>query len=711
MHESLCKDDIVAEAARRLSEKIDSIAALWIGQPATCDRLSDLLGIPAKRGEAPQEQTGRRITATKVASLVLANAMIFQEQLAISGTEGRVNSLRACDDVSDPVDSFRRHWSEIWKKIDYVPVFQLGEAVLGEMPASPNAVSAIRWLMDEAKSICINQSALRHDLMGRIYHWLLHHAKYLGTYYTATSSATLLLKLVFAQSWEGRDFGSPKKLEDFVIADPACGTGTLLMAAAQALTDQFVVSRVKTGRKIGEKSLGSLHRTVMEKMLYGYDVLPSAVHLTASTLGMLAPHVTYRSMNLFVMPMGVKNRSPRLGSLDFIDQKRVRTQIALDNTQMEIRQTGVRGEKFTSAEIPEMDLCVMNPPFVRSTGGNLLFGSLPEAERAKLQTELKKRSKDLRASVTAGLGSVFLAMADKYLRAGGRLAFILPASIATGEAWGASRRLLAEGYHVEFVMVSHDAERPNFSENTALSELMFIARKLREDEKPGETLYVNLWRNPHTIYEALSVAGGVRICSPVSLDSKEITTIIGAGDRKFAEVVSLPPSQGEEQWIGVQFAQTWTLRTAVKLEQGQLEIPGRDPVAVPLCKIAELGNLGYDSRDIHDAFTVSETDWSPYPAFWNHDANEVVKLKQNNNAHLLPRSVAAKGRKLKDCKKIAENAGRILLVERLWPITHRVMAVSFDEPVLGNTWWALKTELSGEQEKALLLWLNSSPAL
>jgi len=711
VHEALIRDDIVAEAASRLSEKIESIAALWIGQPATCDRLSDILGIPAKRGESADEQTARRITATKVASLVLANAMIFQEQLAISGGDGSVDSLRSYSTDSDPIESLMLHWRGIWEKINYVPVFQLGEAVLREIPASPNAISAIRMLLTEAKAICANQSALRHDLMGRIYHWLLHHAKYLGTYYTATSSATLLLKLVFAQNWEGRDFGSPKKLEDFAVADPACGTGTLLMAAAQAITDQFVVSRVKKGRTVDEKNLSRLHQILMEKVLYGYDVLPSAVHLTASTLGMLAPHVTYRSMNLFVMPMGVKNRSLRLGSLDFINKKRVTTQISLDNTQMEIRQTGVSGERFTSAEIPEMDLCVMNPPFVRSVGGNLLFGSLPDDERTKLQTELKKCSKNLQCSVTAGLGSVFLAMADKYLRTDGRMAFILPVALATGEAWGASRRLLSDRYHVEVVMVSHDADRPNFSENTNLSEIMFIARKRKKDELPGETVYVNLWRNPHTIYEALTVAGGVRICKPASLDSAGITSVIGAGDRKFAEVLSLPASLVTDQWIGVQFAQTWTLRAAMQLQQGKLAVPGKKAVDVPLCRLGELGSLGYDQRDIHDAFTVSETDWSPYPAFWNHDSKKVVCLKQKHNAHLLPRSVAAKGRKIKDCGKVAENAGNILLIERLGPVTHRVLAVGFDEPVLGNTWWAFRTDLADRQRKALLLWLNSSAAL
>jgi hypothetical protein len=711
VHEALTKDDIVAESAKRLSERIEGISELWIDQPATCDRLSELLGMPTKRGEKTEERNARRITATKVASLVLANAMIFQEQLAVSGGDGRVDSLRAYDNNPDPIASLKNHWHWIWTKINYVPIFQIGEAILGEIPVSHNAITSIRWLITEAKSICVNQSALRHDLMGRIYHWLMHHAKYLGAYYTATSSATLLLKLTFSQPWALQDFGSPKQLANFIVADLTCGTGTLLMATAQAITDQFIVSRVRTGRALTDTDLKHLHETLMENVLHGYDVLPSAVHLTASTLGMLAPNVTYRKMNLFVMPMGADGRTMRLGSLDFIGHKRVGTQLTLDDSQLEIKQTGVAAEHYTSAEVPTMDLCVMNPPFVRSVGGNLLFGSLPDDERAKLQKELKKRSKDLQASITAGLGSVFLAIADKHIRVGGRMAFILPVALATGEAWGVSRKLLADGYHVEVVLVSHDAERPNFSENTDLSEIMFIARKLKKNEQIAETTYVNLWHNPRTIYEAMDVAERVRECKPAKLAETGVASVQGAEGRKLAEVVSLPASSGEDQWIGVQFAQIWTLRTAVMLAQGKLAVPGKDAVNVPLCKLERLGSLGFDRRDIHDAFTVSTQDWSPYRAFWNHDAKQVISIQQSPNAFLLPRSVAASGRKFKDATKVAASAGRILLVEKLWPITHRVMAVGFQEPVLGNTWWALTTSLNLEEEKAILLWLNSTPAL
>lgn len=710
VHESLIKDDIVAESAQRLSERIEGIAALWHGQPAVCDKLSRLLGMPAKRGESADERDARRTTAGKVAALALANAMIFQEQLAASGGDERIDSLRVYDHEPDPVARVKNHWRWIWTKINYVPIFQLGEKILQEIPISHNGIAAIRLLMVEAKLICANQSALRHDLMGRIYHWLLHHAKYLGTYYTATSSATLLLKQVFAQDWAGLDFGSPKKLTDFAVSDLACGTGTLLMAAAQAITDRYIEARVRSERTLSDTDLRNLHQVLMENMLYGYDVLASAVHLTASTLGMLAPEVAYRKMNLFIMPLGMDGRTPRLGSLDFIGHKRVGTQLSLDDNQMEIKQTGIAAERYTSAEIPTLDLCVMNPPFVRSVGGNLLFGSLPDDERAKLQTELKRRAKPLSASVTAGLGSVFMAIADKHLRIGGRMAFILPVALATGEAWGASRGLLARGYHLEAVMVSHDAERPNFSENTDLSEIMFIARKLKKNEAPGETTFINLWHNPRTIYEAMDMAERIRGCVPAGPVGTGVASVHGAAGRKLAELIRLPASQGEAQWTGVQFAQTPALRAAVMLGGGKLAVPGHPPVDVPLCPLERLGALGPDRKRIHEGFTVSETDWTPYPAFWGHDAKKVLTMAQKPNAYLAVWEESPRGIDY-GTRRLWPRAGRIFLIERVRTTTHRVLALRLDDEALGNTWWAFRTELTSNQEKALSLWLNSSLSL
>ncbi len=129
---------------------------------------------------------------------MLANALIFQEQLAI--TDGRITPLRKMEKETDLVGAIAKHWHWIWENINYVPIFQLGEHVLDELPSALSTTRAVTAVLTQAKAICEQQAALRHDLMGRIYHWLLHEAKYLGTYYTSVPAATLLLKLTLTHS-------------------------------------------------------------------------------------------------------------------------------------------------------------------------------------------------------------------------------------------------------------------------------------------------------------------------------------------------------------------------------------------------------------------------------------------------------------------------------------------------------------------------------
>ena len=706
--EALTQDDIVERTAKSLSVQLEGVSRLWMGQPGACDRLSQILGITPPKGEVADKAEARRETAAKVSALVLANAYIFQEQLATS--DGRIVQLRKLEKEKNLVEATATHWTWISEEINYVPIFQLGERVLQELPASRNTTIAVKSLLAEAKNICNQQAALRHDLMGRIYHWLLHHAKYLGTYYTSTSSATLLLKLTLAADW-GIDFSDPRQLATFKVADLACGTGTLLMAAAQAFSDIYIRSMAAKGRALDATALSTLHKALMENMLYGYDVLLSAVHLTASTLALLAPEIAFRRMNLFVMPLGMDRGHPRLGSLDFLTGSEIKTQISLDYSQLETIRTGAGQSTISNAKIPMLNLCVMNPPFVRSVGGNLLFGSLPD-ERGQLQKELKRVVKKVGASsATAGLGSVFIALADLRVVTGGRIAFVIPAALASGEAWGPTRALIASKYHLEMVVASHDADRPNFSENTDLSELLFIARKLKSREKPGPTRYVNLWRNPRSIHEAMDLANRIeKISNPVDITDIGISSIRGPSN-KVGEVVTTPPARNEENWTGALFSQTELLRTCWLLERGSLRVPGaKEAFSIPMCRLDALGAIGPDRKRIHEGFKVTTDDWTPYPAFWGHDSTAVGCLAQKPNARLSVWKESPRGPDYGP--HLWERAGRILLVERLWPVTHRVLALGFDTLILGNTWWALKSDvLSKSLEKCLLLWLNSSLAL
>ena len=110
-------------------------------------------------------------------------------------------------------------------------------------------------------------------------------------------------------------------------------------------------------------------------------------------------------------------------------------------------------------------------------------------------------------------------------------------------------------------------------------------------------------------------------------------------------------------------------------------------------------------RYFTDAFEVDRTaaQWTPYPGFWDHDAKRVVQIAQTK---------PIKGRKLKSVTAVWGKAGKVLLVSRLWPITHKVLATGFDTKVIGNTWWAFDdVNLSQKQRKALLLWMNSTLGL
>ena len=614
----------------------------------------------------------------------------------------------------DLIEATSEHWHWIWENINYVPIFQLGERIFDELPGSPSTTEIVKSLLDEARKICAEQAALRHDLMGRIYHRLLHHAKYLGTYYTSVSAATLLLKVALNLEWPN-DFGSAKELANFKVADLACGTGTLLMAGAQALTDSFITIRAESDRDIETKDLSVLHSTLMQNVIHGYDILPSAVHLTASTLALLAPEVAFRQMNLFVMPIGMDHRYARLGSLDFLDTNPVQIQFTLDNTQLDTLRTGAAESGYKEARVPKLDLCVMNPPFVSSRYGNRLFGSHSPEDRTKLQKAFSAQAKERNISATAGLGALFVPLADLYTKRGGRIAFVLPIALASGEAWGAVRQFIADRYHLEVVITSHDPSRTSFSENTDLSELLFVARKLKKGEQAGDTTYVALRRNPTTIHEALDLAA--RLSTGFRrMAGKKTSVTIRSSVRALGEITSLPAPKGNDNWTSALFSQSFLARVHWGLDKNsRLAMPGApEQQSVPLCRLDALGGLGYDVRDITDAFEVDQTasQWTPYPGFWNHNAKRVVQISQTPNAFLIARTEPIEGRNLKSAGAVWRKAGRILLVSRLWPITQKVLATGFDKKVLGNTWWAFDDgNLSPEERQALLLWMNSTLGL
>lgn len=659
--------------------------------------------------------TGRQAVG-EIAALTIVNAMIFQEVL--SDYEPQVHHIRQTLQPEDTISAFADEWEYILTQINYHPIFYVAHQLVLALPSNPDSDAGLRSLAKIALQSVQQRAALSHDLMGRVYHRLLAEAKYLGAYYTSVPAAILLLKLALAPDRWDVDWGDLGKLSSFRIGDLACGTGTLLMAAAEAVTNNYTRA---CGRRHTPPFMKELSRLQMEEIIYGYDVLPSALHLTASTLALRSPDVSFRRMRLWSLPLG--GRARRLGSIDFLKDNSVQITTDLFGGTMGPGQVTARGdaqEKYIS--IPSLDLCVMNPPFTRSVGGNLLFGSLPEAERRAMQKELARilarPTRPVYASSTAGLGSVFVALGDFNLKPGGRIALVLPKALLSGVAWQPTRRLFRIGYRLEYLIASHDPERWNFSENTNLSEVLLVARKLENPKEANgdssRVVCLNLWKNPTTVVEALAIAHALYRDGAPDVEAGQGALEINMGDIKFGEAVSVPwAGIRDGLWIGpCAFGQSDLLRAAHHLSQGNLFIPGHGIVGnVPLCALGQLGSLGPDRRDIHDGFRSSKRK-SAYAAFWGHDSSTMTTMAQTPNRYLSPLPRAKAGRPLRDVTLLWPKAGRVLLGERLRLNTQRLAAVKLDRKVLSNVWWPLLLHSDNDlEEKALVLWLNSTLAL
>ena len=660
---------------------------------------------------AQTDQEKNRAAALRIGCLVVFNALAFQDRLSAEDE----NVATVGEAWRDGLDGLHAAWRYICDNIDYVPVFELAADILDTLRDGPAELheAAMSPLMKAMEDTRLLEG---HDLSGRLFHTLLTDAKFTGAYYTSVPAATLLARLVF-QDWpEGVDWSDHEFPASLNVADLACGTGTLLMAVASEAERRHTAA--------GGQNAAELHKAMVEQALRGYDVQLSAVHFAATSLAMLNPRIQFDRMNLYVMALGVEGDNVSLGSLDFLGNDEVAVQYAFSEEDAgiavgeatRVSGSGSRGvEEGVTARLPDLDLAIMNPPFTRSVGGNLLFGSLPQAERRILQKELSNRLKARQASATAGLGAAFVAAASPKLRPSeGRLALVLPVTVCTGPSWRQTRALIERDYILDTVIVSHDPHRWNFSDSTDLSEALIIATRrplagtANSESHENRTNFVNLWQNPDGVLDAHRVAQAIVDTPPANIED-DGAALLEVDGVHVGEVLSIPESKiVGRQWTGVQFARADITRAATRLlDDGEVWTPGAQFAAeVPLCALGEIGEIGPDRRDIWDGFERTNA-VTAYPMVENHDTEQRTRLATEPDKHLAPLTVARRGRRLKPVAQLWAKAGRLLVSERIRLNTIRVTSMCVDRPVLSNVWWPVQTN-NIKSDKAIALWLNSS---
>ena len=682
---------------QRMSEAIEQAAGILMRTEAMVD---------------PNEEAG-------ITALVWLNAMLFQELLSsrLEGEdEGRIPPL----DLDISATDLRAQWDDILK-INWHPIFHSARESLGTVPGE-KASSAIKGLLREAKRTAENQLLTRHDITGRIFHRLLDSRKFLATNYTTIPAAILLSGMAFFkdEEKEGVNYQSVEDLLKLSICDPACGTGTLLMSAAQEVMSRFIAD--------DPKERGILTKTLLEECLHGFDVVPHAVHLTAATLSMAETKQKIDNTHLYCLRHEVgDNEEAYLGSLDLLSGGRSQYRIGLGGKEQQVAEqvTGTGDVKRGVVAIPKgCRLIIANPPYTRAGGPgnkenkewNPIFGSLlNKKEIAVMKKAMNERLKSTPAGSLSGLGSAFLVLADQVLTQGSRLAFVLPYTVLTGTSWRPIRKMLQEKYRVEWVVVSHDRRSrgkkkgflgrvwTSFSESTTMSETLIVATKKVRKHESYTTKFLNLRINPDTPIDAHSLLNRLK-----RYRSSEGVQEIVLGDQSWGEIVPVPSSELMSQaWYQTAFTQYRLIQKVKELLTGD---------QVPLAPLREGWTLGPAHTQIKSSkygiFTITKTDDPTRlgkPALWHHSFKRMQTLESSANARLNRRASVPE----QDMADMLSKTGKFHIATDLRANTQKIAAVVTDECMLGvGSWVTFKPIKKREgSEETMCLWMNSSIAV
>ena len=615
--------DTLEEGIEGAAKLLDEMSKLRPGITTGIARLLGMVDVPQTR---------------RMACAIIANALVFHEHIA--GMHPQVDSLaRVCGDgVDNPQGEVLDAWGGILE-INYWAIFAIARDILAQMPSGDAAI-ILRRLRQTAQSVTATGVDNAHDLTGRIFQRLIADRKYLATFYTLPASSALLARLAVAKM-EDVDWSDPDAIGRLRVGDFACGTGALL----SAVYDEIAARHERTGGNPAD-----LHKAMMEDVLYGCDVMPSAIHITGSTLSGVEPSVSYDTSRLYTMPYGrMKDGSVMIGSLELLQSSNVLT---LFNTSDPAMRTGSAGEETAAqirAEIPDgaYDLVIMNPPFTSNTKHrdaddgvlNAAFAAFSTSDET--QSDMAKRlrllAKDKSYHGHAGLGSAFAALAARKMRPGGVIALVLPFTAITGSAWAKFRKLIATQYtDVTIVSIAANGHAMSFSSDTDIAECLIIGRKLVRRKKPsGRGTFISLRRKPSSFLDAQVLS---RVVSSSTMPRRLEDGPFGGlpifwGDAVAGEMMDASLDSHEVGWGAARILDAAVAQTAHALAKGKLWLP-TEPEArkLPVALLGQVGKRGLDSQLLVSAAHKGPFTQAPpsptatYPALWNHNATRETRL-------------------------------------------------------------------------------------
>ncbi len=568
-------------------------------------------------------------------------------------------TVQQCIDSAQVAQNFRSAWVS-WLAVDYRQILEWSCSIVDAMPVGPSRNTALQILAEAAIDIQSTAGGQHHDLVGITFCQSLKSAKNDGSMYTTIPAATMLVNLMFDDAdvdWEDYDSVSSLRIVDF-----ACGTGTLLIAAAN-----YILQHEKTGRR------DDIARGLLEQMLYGFDVNNRAIFQTATGLGMIAPRVAFMEMHLYSLVLGIdKDGNGKLGSLEMLE----------GINQLSLNPRPTIGQRIDAAPAPietsTFTMAIMNPPYTRNSKRHHQFPKDIKSALSRREDELYQGTS---ISHTGNIGG-FVLLADKRLAMeGGRLALVGPTAWAAGKSGAGIRKDLAERFHIKYLIVSYDPRRIYHSGNTSIGEMLLVAERKRQDEDRPTTV-VKLTTNPQTASDAAACVAS-------------IVSDMGSNP-EWGFVDSIPRDRIEKgDWSALQFASNDLYDFATtQLWQKTLG------------KLVEVTTIG---RRVHEHMKKCNPKEShATPALYDHNVQHCDRLLVPPDEYVNPKSGN------KRALKYLNRVHRLKLPSRLSLTSVKNVACLTTVPSVGAAWQSGVPVINGNHapedvEKAIAMILNSTP--
>ena len=658
--------DEIADAVRRASAVLQ--------EEGLEDPLAEALDL------VPEDGGGAKGICT-IAALMLCNACLLQRRLRDEPEMKTIMRLDKVAGASNPREILEIAWESILEK-DYVPVFRPALAVLAALREGKAIDDAIRVVAECANRVADSLSELGYDHAGPLYHRILGSAKSDGAFYTNNLSAVMLASLALTEDFI--DWSDPEAVVNLRMIDPACGTGTLLMAALQAIK-----ARVTAAREMSDEERNTLHKRLVEDVLCGLDINQHGIQLAACNMTLGAPTVDYERMNLVTMPHGPQSDGLcRAGSLEILtaadDVRDLRAMAGPNRSLENLDAAQVNASEEIRFPLHDLDVVIMNAPFTANENRGKKYG---EAGRRTMQhhelgiKEHVERGDRMAGGVitTNAIRTFFTPLADMLLRdARGTLANVIPTTACTSTSGVEERRFLANRFHIETVVTSHDPLRPNFSENTGIHESLLICRRRVKENGNTEqpTRFVALRTMPSTATEAVEAVDAIQVG-----DTSKWITVFEQPERRMRE----------GDWRPCQFLDPELVRAAMQLEDWK-----------GLVRIGDRYLLGPAGQRIRDAFRPISNGDNCDRVFWGRskDLRTTMEAAPEQSVAEHKPALAARYRK---------QAGYLLLAARFNTLSGKLLAIFSEQPALGSMWVPIQPRnMSVEAAKALCAWHNST---